>query len=93
MIDQDLKDIMETEGGRRFIYRLLDDCNADSADLCQDAYNLGRRSVGMKLLQDIRSLPEGLNLEMAMRIEARAQPQEKPKRDFYGQFTGVNEND
>ena len=83
---QDLEDIMQTDGGRRFIYRLLDDCNADSADLCQDAYNLGRRSVGMKLLQDIRSLPEGLNLEMAMRIEARAQPQKEWRDDLYDKF-------
>lgn len=83
---QDLEDIMQTDGGRRFIYRLLDDCNADSADLCQDAYNLGRRSVGMKLLQDIRSLPEGLNLEMAMRIEARAQPQKESRDDIYDKF-------
>lgn len=83
---QDLEDIMQTDGGRRFIYRLLDDCNADSADLCQDAYNLGRRSVGMKLLQDIRSLPEGLNLEMAMRIEARAQPQKEIRDDLYDKF-------
>ncbi len=83
---QDLEDIMQTDGGRRFIYRLLDDCYADSADLCQDAYNLGRRSVGMKLLQDIRSLPEGLNLEMAMRIEARAQPQKERRDDLYDKF-------
>ena len=47
----------------------------------------------MDLLKRIRDLPGGWELEWQMRMEARAQPQEKPKRDFYGQFTGVNEND
>lgn len=97
MIDQDLKDLMETEGGRRFIYRLLQDCGTDNTALIIDpyasTYHLGRRSVGMDLLKRIRDLPGGWELEWQMRMEARAQPQEKPKRDFYGQFTGVNEND
>ena len=91
----DLKDIMQTEGGRRFIYRLLQDCGVDNTALIIDpyssAYHTGRRSVGMDILKDIRKFPGGWELEMQMRMEARAQPQEKKEKNFYGQFTGSDE--
>lgn len=93
----DLKDIMETEGGRRFIYRLLQDCDVDNTALIIEpyvsAYHTGRRSVGMDILKDIRKLPGGWELEWQMRMEARAQPQQEEEKDFYGKFTGVTKNE
>lgn len=91
-MNSELKDIMETEGGRRFIYRLLQDCGVDNTALIIDpyssAYHTGRRSVGMEILKDIRKLPGGWDLEILMRMEARAQPQPVKEKDFYKQFTG-----
>lgn len=89
MTDYDLKDIMATEGGRRFIWQLLQDCGVDNAALIIEphasAYQLGRRSVAVDLLNRIRALPDGLELELAMRKEARAQPPAKV-RDIYDKF-------
>lgn len=88
-MDYDLHALMQNAGGRRFIYRLLKDCGTDNAvlpiDPCAAAYQSGKRSVGIALLQDIRNLPDGLELELAMRKEARAQPEKSPD-DFYKQF-------
>lgn len=89
MIDHDLKEIMETESGRRFIYRLLQSSSVDNAALVIDpyagAYYQGKRAVGAELLNAIRELPDGWDLELLMRKEARAQPQKEDK-DFYKQF-------
>lgn len=87
MIDHDLRDIMQTEGGRRFIYRLLQSCGTDNAAFIVEpyasAYHTGRRSVGVEVLSSIRKMPDGWDLELIMRKEARAQPKEAKEETIY----------
>lgn len=72
----DLDTIMSKEFGRRFISNLLEATDAENTVFCSDAaanaYWQGRRSVGSELLKAVRDLPDGLEYEKKMRVEARA---------------------
>lgn len=74
-----LMDIMKSESGRTFIYMLLDMLGADTplyyfGQSESFAFVAGRRSVADDIIGDIRKLDNGLELEMKMRKEARADP-------------------
>jgi len=88
-----LGETMQNEKGRALIYELLEkmDCNRPNYVVSTDnliAYKIGRRSVGEELLEMLHNdIDNGLELELLMRQEARARPQEKPK-DPYDIFEG-----
>lgn len=63
----DIINVMETESGRRLIYKILDDTkmfaltlyHADQSAMC---YNIGKRDMGMKIFDLINAAaPELLN--------------------------------
>lgn len=63
----DLKLILNTEHGRRFIWRYLSDCGIFRSSYVTEphdtAYNEGRRAVGLKLLAEVtEAMPEAYSL-------------------------------
>lgn len=77
---KNLREVLQSVAGRRVVMSLLRCCYVDSVLVPQDLntnkmmWLEGRRSIGMELLGEIRRLEDGLDLELAMRQEARASP-------------------
>lgn len=74
-----LGDALKSEAGRKLIYMLLNNLGdgmplyyGGNAEI--NAFAAGRRSVADELLMNIRSIEGGLELELKMRKEARADP-------------------
>lgn len=86
---RDLKVVLGTETGRRVLMTVLRCCYVDSVLVPQDLntnkmmWLEGRRSIGMELLGELRRLDNGLDLELAMRKEARASPAGDVRDDVY----------
>ena len=88
-----LMDIMKSESGRTFIYMLLDMLGADTplyyfGQSENFAFAAGRRSVADDIIGDIRKLDNGLELEMKMRKEARADPLHEAQDNDWNRMIG-----
>lgn len=90
MLQEVILEIMEKPAGREFVKEILTLCGAEEAnftvDPYQNAYQCGRRSVGLILLEHIRRTDRGAELEAIMRREARNPPTKDKADSFYGQF-------
>jgi len=52
----DIKEVLSTEAGRRFVWRMLDFCGVFKSSLADEHmiyFNEGIRNVGLRLLEDI----------------------------------------
>jgi hypothetical protein len=74
----DLRAVLATPAGRRFVFRLLDDrCKVSSVSFTGNSetfYREGRRSVGVELMQIIQEIApdawlQALNEEMTVRVK------------------------
>ncbi len=88
-----LMDIMKSESGRTFIFMLLDMLGADTplyyfGQSENFAFVAGRRSVADDIIGDIRKLDNGLELEMKMRKEARADPLHEAQDNDWDRMIG-----
>ena len=77
---KNLGKVMKSYDGRQFIFELLEMTGAErndySVDEIPDKILAGQRSIGLEILNQLRSLPtvdaqDGLLLEYNMRYEAR----------------------
>lgn len=89
-MEQYLLNIMETEGGRKFVWTLLEGTGVDSGafnpEPCKNAWLAGRASLGVEILSLLRNTERGAELEYIMRREARHPPDEEAEKDFIQQF-------
>ena len=84
--EEDLRTILKTKWGRRFVWRLLSRCNIFSqsfvmGDPMATAFNEGRRSIGNTLLQQVTAINPESYLQMvkaARKEEAYARQCERP---------------
>lgn len=69
---EDLRAILNTYGGRAFIWRVLSDCGVFASSFTGDAahtfYREGKRSVGLEIVRDIVKVD--VNLYNKMQYEA-----------------------
>ena len=90
MLQKAILEIMEEPVGREFVKEILTLCGAEEANFTVDpyhnAYQCGRRSVGLILLENIRRTDRGAELEAIMRREARNPPAKEKADSFYDQF-------
>lgn len=85
--------VMQTQEGRAFVFALLEymftDYPLSFGSESFMGYQIGRSGVGTELLCLLRErVEDGLQLELAMRQEARDRPRPKREDDFYEQFEG-----
>lgn len=89
-MEKSLMYIMETSEGRRFVWELLEGTGVEAGNFnpepCKNAWLAGRASLGVELLNILRSSERGSELEYIMRREARHPPDETVEDDFYKQF-------
>lgn len=75
----DIREIMKTAVGRRFIHRLLTLCGVQRSCVGEDEFKtyfyLGMRNVGLRLTNDILDSDEELYLKML--LENRAKKEER----------------
>jgi len=53
---EDLKEILSSAGGRRFLWKLLEECGVYKISFTGDNYtifNEGKRQIGLRLIEDI----------------------------------------
>ena len=76
---EDLKAILDMPGGRRFLWKLLEECGVYKISFIgepyQTAFNEGKRQIGLRLIEDIfDAYPHaytGMRVEATHRKEAR----------------------
>ena len=75
---EDLKEILSSVGGRRFLWKLLEECGVYKISFTGDNYtifNEGKRQIGLRLIEDIfNAFPWAyaeMRLEATQRKEAR----------------------
>ena len=75
---EDLKLLLDSAGGRRFLWRLLEECGVYKISFTGDNYtifNEGKRQIGLRLIEDIfNASPNAyteMRLEATQRKEAR----------------------
>lgn len=67
--DEDLRNVMGTAAGRRFVWRLIDEHagtfgGSFSSDALTTAFNEGRRSVGRELMTEAQRLATSAYMDM-----------------------------
>lgn len=89
-MEKSLLNIMETSEGREFIWELLEGTGVDHGNFnpepVRNAWLAGRASLGVEVLNILRSTERGAELEYIMRREARHPPDVEIQDDFYQQF-------
>ncbi len=75
---EDLKRILDSAGGRRFLWKILSECRIYDISFTGDewtAFNEGKRQIGLRLIEDIFNADSKAYLEMHLegrfRKEAR----------------------
>jgi len=75
---EDLKGILDSAGGRRFLWKLLEECGVYKISFTGDSYtafNEGKRQIGLRLIEDIFDACPDAYIEMCsvaiQRKEAR----------------------
>ena len=76
--NEDLKNILSSAGGRRFLWKMLEECGVYKISFTGDdrtIFNEGKRQIGLRLIEDIfdaspNSYAE-MRLEAIQRKEAR----------------------
>lgn len=85
MREGDVREVMGTESGRRFVWRLLGDCGLYRSSYHPSAlihFNEGQRSIGLQLLSEITSLCPAQYLVMqGEAIEAQRKAAEREMVD------------
>lgn len=73
--DADLRAVLGTEAGRRFVWRLIDGSGVFSqsyaGEALANAFNEGRRAVGIALMQESQTVSSRLYVEMLAEELAR----------------------
>lgn len=85
----DIKTIAKTESGKRVLMALLKQTGVSDVrlhhDARYDAYMLGKREVGMEILNALCSSREGLDLVYDWRLTEQVAP-EASDDEFYNNF-------
>ena len=75
---EDLKEILLSPGGRRFLWKILSECRIYDISFTGDvwtAFNEGKRQIGLRLIEDIFDASPNayteMRLEATQRKEAR----------------------
>lgn len=70
----DMREILATPAGRRFIWRYMGDCGLFSLSFTGNSttfFNEGMRNIGLKLLTDVTEARPEAYLEMALEAKKR----------------------
>jgi len=94
----DLQHVLETQQGRRFLWKLLSDCGVfrlsfQYGDAQSTAFNEGRRGVGLALMVAIQDLDPTLYHRMAKEAHDLEQAYGPPKEDTVNTTTDTKESD
>ena len=73
----DIRDVLSTPGGRRFIWRLLAESNTIDASFVPGQYDMtafkeGQRDIGLKILLDIEEAKPGIYAQITNEIRSAA---------------------
>lgn len=84
--EADVREVMSTPAGRRFVWRLLDICNVFGASYTSDthatAHYEGQRFQGIRLMNEVQRLCPKLYLTMVTeRMPADLPPEAVPEAD------------
>ena len=72
---EDLKEILLSPGGRRFLWKLLSECRiydiSFTGEIGWTSFNEGKRQIGLRIIEDIFDASPNAYLEMHLEGKAR----------------------
>lgn len=73
----DLREVLRSRSGRRFLWTLLSECglfeSSFSSDLALMAHKEGERNVGLRLFADLNNVDVGIYHQMALEAQQEAE--------------------